>query len=354
LGRVRKNNSLKLGGVISLVQAGAILFGVILSTSAHAADRDYFQGFTFQGKLYNDDGVTPLMDTVTLDFEVYDPAGNCKLYHHRVLGVDLVSTGGSFAVEVGSVLGSAARVVGSDPGLSMSAIFSNQATAGRLIGSSGCSLGYTPVSGDARRLRVTVTPNAGTSTTLSPDYIIGSVPTAVSAQNLQGLVPSQILQTNVGANLSQLSLETLTNGSDASSLHHHDALYLKAATAGTQNLGSGVTTTTGSVGVGTAAPTARVDVVSTDAAAVGLNISNSGLTAVGARIVGSASGTGNLLELRESENSTPLARFDSEGNLFLPVELSPVSGQAVTKNYVDAEIANVSGSAGSTYLNKDG
>ncbi len=263
------------------------------------------QAFSFQGKLYNDDGISPLVETVTLDIKVFDPSGTCLLYHQRNSGVDLSLNPGVFAIDVGSAIGSGLRVAGSDPGLSMARIFSNQADGGRSVASSECASGYTPQTGQARRLRV-----------------------------------------NSGANLSQLSLETLTKDTeDASTLHHHDALYLRAAETGLQSLGSGITTTTGSIGVGTATPWTRVEVTSTGASEIGLNISNSGASAVGVRVEGSEAGTGNLMEFYEDDNAPPpLLGLIRKGICScLPADATPQATQAITKQVVDDAISGVTG-----------
>ncbi|MCM2277313.1 MAG: hypothetical protein NDJ89_04500, partial [Oligoflexia bacterium] len=212
------------------------------------------QSFTFQGRLYDATGIQPLNDIIELTIGITSPDGTCLLYEEKQSGIDLSATAGIFAVQVGSAVGDAKRSAGSDPGLTMAKIFANGAGPIRSAGA-GCASGYTPSAGDARRLRVTVTPvSSGIPVTLSPDQTILAAPQATVAETVQGLGPSELIQ--VSGNVSQGSLDALTNGSDASSLHMHDSLYLRAGGSSNQNLGSGITYTGGMFGIGTASPTA--------------------------------------------------------------------------------------------------
>ncbi|MCM2324644.1 MAG: hypothetical protein NDJ90_15395, partial [Oligoflexia bacterium] len=221
---------------------------------AYAAPLLSPQGFTFQGRLYDSGGVNPLVENIDLTLAIYSPDGNCLLYEEKQSALDLSATAGIFAVQVGSPTGDPKRSAGTDPGLTMAQIFANGGGAIRAAGSSNCALGYTPSPGDARRLRVTVTPQAGLPITLSPDQTILAAPQASVAETVQGLGPEQLIQ--VSGNISQGSLGTLTDGSDASSLHTHDSLYIQAGGSSNQSLGSGITYTSGMFGIGTSAPTA--------------------------------------------------------------------------------------------------
>ncbi|MEK6580079.1 MAG: tail fiber domain-containing protein, partial [Bdellovibrionota bacterium] len=103
---------------------------------------------------------------------------------------------------------------GSDPALALSQIFANSTAVVRAPASPNCAPGFTPAAGDARVMRVTVTPQAGLPMTLSPDQVIDSAPFAVSSETLQGLTPAQLIQ--VQGNVSQATMTTLTNSTDAS------------------------------------------------------------------------------------------------------------------------------------------
>jgi hypothetical protein len=113
---------------------------------------------------------------------------------------------------------------------------------------------------------VTVTPHSTlVPLQLVPDQVIGSQSTSLVAQTLQGLDAANFIQAVDGVsgqdNVSLSNLKILTGGSssNASTLHHHDSLYVKLSGGGaSSNLGTGVIYTTGSLGVGTAVPTAAI------------------------------------------------------------------------------------------------
>ncbi|MCM2279714.1 MAG: hypothetical protein NDJ89_16690 [Oligoflexia bacterium] len=211
--------------------------GVVLlslsGTLAWAADNA--RGFILDGHLYNTDGTAALTEVVSLTIGIYSPDGACLLYEESQSGIDLSATGGAFSVQVGSAVGADKRTA-SDPGKSLAQIFANSGSQLRSVGSTNCLPGYTPSSGDGRKLRLAVTHSGGT-VTLSPDQDITSVPQATVAETLQGLAPLDLLQVTGNAspysvNKSALDVLLGTSGiQDASTLHHHDSLYAKAGTA---------------------------------------------------------------------------------------------------------------------------
>ncbi|MEK6580001.1 MAG: hypothetical protein AABZ55_12300, partial [Bdellovibrionota bacterium] len=257
------------------------------------------QGFTFQGKLYDASGTAPLTAIVDLALGIYDPAGTCLLYEETQTGIDLSLTGGIFSVDVGSALGAPKRT-GADPALTLGQIFANTGAVVRAPASPNCAPGYTPVAGDNRVLRVTVTPQAGVPMTLSPDQVIDSAPFAVSSETLQGLTPAQFIQ--VQANVSQATMNSLTNSSDSSALHHHDSKYVQLGSASAQSFGSGGVSTTGSVGIGLAAPPAGIK----------LEVDATAANAVGIVVKGFAGQTADLLDIKNSGGVT-LTSIDATG-----------------------------------------
>ena len=234
------------------------------------------QTFTFQGRLLNEEGSAPLNKVVDVTFGVYSPDGGCLLYEEKQTEIDLSATDGMFSVQVGSATGSVRRT-DLDPGKTMAQIFANRGTKLRDDDSSSsqtCIGGYTTANGDARKLRVVVTPQGEASITLSPDLTLSSVPSAFSSETLQGMGPSQFVQ--VSGNVSQTTMSALTDRGDASMLHNHDSLYVKIGTNASQNLGSGVIYTTGTMGIGTSIPSADLSfggdkdrVLQTDRSTVG-------------------------------------------------------------------------------------
>ncbi|MEN9722533.1 MAG: hypothetical protein RJB38_519, partial [Pseudomonadota bacterium] len=218
---------------VFLAQALLVLFGVV--SPAHAETP---LGFTYQGRLIDPTTSQPMTGAVDLTFGIYDSSGNCLLYEESRSGVTL-GADGLFSVSVGSELSDTRRVSGRDPGLKMREVFSNGAP---FAGHGQCSGGYTPVAGDRRVLRVTVS-TGGVSETLSPDQVIESVPSAWVAETLQGRGPESFLQ--VEGALTQASAVSLTSGGDAEGLHHHDARYdakyLSKSSGATQTITSGMT-----------------------------------------------------------------------------------------------------------------
>ena len=78
---------------------GLLSLGSIAPKLIFAAESP--QAFTFQGKLYDASGTTPLTSIVDLTLGIYNPAGTCLLYEETQLAIDLSLTGGIFSVDVG-------------------------------------------------------------------------------------------------------------------------------------------------------------------------------------------------------------------------------------------------------------
>jgi hypothetical protein len=153
--------------------------------------------FTYQGIVMNSAGTAPLTSVVSLKLSLYDPTGTCLLYQEQQANIDLSQTNGTFAVQVGSAVGAAKRVGGTDQGLAMTTVFANN---GQILAAStsGCTAGYTPAANDGRLLRVAVT-NGGSTVTISPDLQINSVPNALVAETLQGLTPANVIKSQSGS-----------------------------------------------------------------------------------------------------------------------------------------------------------
>lgn len=161
------------------------------------------QGFTFQGRFFQPDGITPLTGNVTLLLSLYSPDGTCLLYQESLPAIDLTSSSGLFAVNVGSVTADPIRT-GIDPGIPMAVLLANSGTQIRAAGAH-CTAGYTPIAGDGRQLEVTYTPLGGSPTTLTPNIVINSVPFATVAETLQGKTPSEVAALSLGTALTGLN-----------------------------------------------------------------------------------------------------------------------------------------------------
>jgi hypothetical protein len=302
-----------------------------LAWTGYAVAADTPQSFTVQGRLFDPAGDVPLSETVSIKFTIFARTGattECLLYEELQTGIDLSLTDGVFATEVGSVTGSSRRVTPNrDPGLSMAEVFANTGSEIRPDDSATtntCPGGFTPAAGESRRLRVTVIRSGGSEVVLAPDQVIGAVPSSQVAQTLQGLDPDSFIQ--VGGDITLQNLTTLVDGSDASSLHHHDSLYLPVGGSGPKDLGSGVTfTQNGTLGIGTSSPSSRVEVRTATASQVGLIVQRS------------ASQTANLLEIR-NEAGTALLQVDASGQVILPNATPTLAHHAAAKAYVDAQV----------------
>jgi microcystin-dependent protein len=165
-----------------------LLFANLLPLSALAAGVP--TSFTYQGKALNAAGTAPLTTTVSFTLSITDPSGACILYQETQPSINLSTTNGLFALQVGSAIGASKRTA-SDPGLALPQLFAN--AGNQLVAASGaCTSGYTPAANDVRKLHVIITPAAGSPITVTPDLTINTVPNAMVAETLQGLTPANL------------------------------------------------------------------------------------------------------------------------------------------------------------------
>lgn len=158
--------------------------------------------FNFSGQLTDVSGSPVTSSSVTFKLQIYNPTQSCLLYEETET-LNLSSTNGKFAIQVGSPTGSASRTV-NDPNLSMSDIFRN--SGGTIL---GC---YTPAAQDVRQLVVTVVDIGGTpvSDVLSAAPI-RAVPYAMVADSLQGKAPSDFIGVSAANNLTQSNVQNIFN-----------------------------------------------------------------------------------------------------------------------------------------------
>ena len=162
--------------------------------------------FNFEGKLTDANGQAVTDSAVIFKLGIYNPAGTCLLYEEEQT-LDLSNSSGGFNLVLGETTAGLPPRTASDRGLKVSEVFANNLT---FAGNASCAGGYTPAAGDHRQLKATVTApsiNGGLAEVL-PSLSIGSTPSALVAETLQGKAPSDFLQTDVaGANaLSQANL----------------------------------------------------------------------------------------------------------------------------------------------------
>lgn len=118
----RRRHHLNMVMVMGLVATLSLASGPLSEASGPVP---LSQGFTYQGRFLTPDGTQPMTDTVNLTFSIYSGVGNCLLYQETDSNINLAPTQGLFSVVVGSAVGDPKRTAGTDPGLTLAQIFSN-------------------------------------------------------------------------------------------------------------------------------------------------------------------------------------------------------------------------------------
>ncbi|MCB0347697.1 MAG: hypothetical protein KDD37_02630 [Bdellovibrionales bacterium] len=159
-----------------------ILFTLLFSVVGETQER--IPGvFTYQGRAFQSDGVTPLTGTATFSVQVRSADGNCLLYQETHSGIDLTASVGFFALNIGDGTASS--------GLGLSDAFSNLA-ANKATLSGTCGGVYSPLNQDSRVLRVTV--DVGGGPVALDDQYMYTVPQALVADTLNGFKYDQFVQ----------------------------------------------------------------------------------------------------------------------------------------------------------------
>ncbi|MCB0347278.1 MAG: hypothetical protein KDD37_00505, partial [Bdellovibrionales bacterium] len=186
--------------------------------------------FTYQGRAFQSDGTTPLTGTATFSVQIRSANGNCLLYEETHAGIDLTSSVGFFALNIGSGTASS--------GLGLSDAFSNLATNKATL-SGTCGGVYSPLNQDSRVLRVTVDVGGG-PISLDDQYIY-SVPQALVADTLNGFKYDQFVQSLTTAQRDALT--AMVNGTTIYNIttgrfnRYNGASWIEAF--GATNLGAG-------------------------------------------------------------------------------------------------------------------
>lgn len=195
---------------MKLILAVIFVFQGMIHDPALAVSGDLSQTFTIEGELYDSPtGDTPFTALGTLTVKILSPDKNCVLYAERQ-NIDTTSSNGAFHIEVGSNTGVVKRLAGVDPGNTMAEVFQNVSA----ISASGASCPgvttFTPsvLGGQGRYIQITLTPTAsGIPDDLSPEIYLGSVPSALVSQTLQGKGPASFLNLETVPDLTQTNLE---------------------------------------------------------------------------------------------------------------------------------------------------
>lgn len=178
-----------------------------------SAAGDLNQSFTVDGQLFQASSDEPLLDSdITIVVQILDPSKKCLLLEEEHKQIDTSSKNGFYSITVGSPVGSPLRSA-NDPGRTMVEIFQNgkDIISKNVPGQTCVDLTYKPTANDARYLRLIVIPSAtNVPDTLSPDTVLGAVPSAIVAQSLQGFDSSQLLKLNAST-LTQNNVENIFN-----------------------------------------------------------------------------------------------------------------------------------------------
>ncbi|MFN8943438.1 MAG: hypothetical protein ACK5WZ_02310, partial [Pseudobdellovibrionaceae bacterium] len=173
------------------------------------------QTFTIDGQLFDSSNYNaPLVGTGTLRFDILDSTKTCILYSEQQ-AFNTTATNGFFTAYVGSAVNHTKRTATYDPNNAMGLLFQNAVNvSGNLLSNPATPCTETATAGKMRYLQITVTKTAGTPEVLSPEMAINSVPSALSAQSVQGLERSEMLVRNAILNLTQGNLESLFTGTN--------------------------------------------------------------------------------------------------------------------------------------------
>ncbi len=172
-----------------------------------AADNKVPQKFTYQGRLYDTGGVNPMTGNVDFTLGIYDPTGICLLFEEEHTAYTL--SGGLFSLEVGA---------GTPTGAVTNVPLNKALANGKKIrenDTSTCPIagGYTPAAGEGRIMKVKV--KQGTDEmVLWPFQKIQSVPYAIVAESVQGVVPDDLIKKDTSGSLTEENIRALTDKKD--------------------------------------------------------------------------------------------------------------------------------------------
>jgi len=200
----------------------------------------------FQGRLTDPAG-NPINYPVSVQFRIYPPSGTCYLYEEtQSITPNLY---GVFSTIIGTG-------TSSGPANSLFQVFDNDIAAPI---ANSCTTTYTPSVSDWRRLEIIVD-----GTALADMQTIGTSAYAIAAQSVGGKTASDFIQTST--NVTQVNVEALVDGGDASALHTHDSLYARINSsnnfAGDLSTSGNIITTGASstIGIGTSSPVADLHI----------------------------------------------------------------------------------------------
>jgi trimeric autotransporter adhesin len=284
----------------------------------------------FQGRLTDNTSGIPINYTVNVKFRIYPPTGTCYLYEDTQTITP--NNYGLFSV----LLGSGGNTSG--PANIFANVFRNTTTGI----TDSCAGTYIPASNDWRRIEIVVD-----GTALSQMQTIGASVYALQAKDsatLGGKYPNQFIQSN--SSVTQANVVTLTDGSDASSLHHHNGLYARIdgsnSYSGNIQTSANIYTTSGSIGVGISSAVADIQVsksapaIRLTATAAGGGIPKIDFYSGASTQRASIRSSETTNEMRFYTGTTEALRLDAAQNAFLAGSLV-VSGTIGMGKYSNAQ-----------------
>jgi hypothetical protein len=266
----------------------SVFFSLLFGSGAFAQTPSLLP---FQGRVTDSAGNT-VNYPVTINFRIFPPTGVCYIYEEtqNVTPNDF----GIFSV----LLGDPSHKSFPTGALVFDLVFNNSPTN---ILADSCSGTYAPGLNDWRRIQIVVNGFA-----LPQMQTIASAPFAIHSNFLGGRSANDFIQVN--GSVTQSNMVTLTGTGDASALHHHDSLYARTDSGNTfsgpvtSNGGFFAPGATGTVGVGTATPSADVH-IRKDSPSLRLEMI-SGNAGTGA--IDFSSGANQHASIRSSENTNQL------------------------------------------------
>lgn len=324
---------------MKLIFSVLVMLGFISTAKAQVGELPHY--FNFDGYLL-DASSNPITGPVSVSFQIYNPLANCLVFEENHASIT-PGADGSFSVKVGTGTRASASV---DGGLAWKTIFQNNLQL-RATSSPNCTSGYTPSVQDARKLRVTV---AGT--TLTPDYTISSVPTAVVAETLQGKTPSDfvsavpyIFPNTSGVNGQVMTTDGVGNLSWSTPGGGGGLTSLNGLTGSAQTFVTGTSSLTPSWNSAGNIHTLNIPMASTAGVSAGL-ISKTDYDIFNNKM-SNVSGVVDSTLRYDGTNWVSNSNVTVDGAGYLSLVQTPVSGaHAVTKNYVDASVATLLNTTG--------
>lgn len=165
---------------------GIVLLIYFLSSSAFAVSSNIAETFSYEGKVYLSDGVTPLTTTnATIRFEILSSDGLCILFRQDNTLVDLNATGGYFSLPIGG------SITFPNTTNTIASVFQNTSNvSGKLVSDGITACSQTKTDGAVRKLKVSVQDVAGAGAMEAFSLQeINSVPQAHVAETLMGYSP---------------------------------------------------------------------------------------------------------------------------------------------------------------------